>query len=139
MAQTVRDVMTRDPLTLPTSATVLQAAQAMHQRNVGDVLVEEGGRLHGILTDRDIVVRAVAAGVAPERTRIGECCSTEPETVGPDEDAATAVDRVRDRAVRRIPVVEDEAIVGIVSLGDLAIHRDRDSALGEISAAPPNT
>ncbi len=138
MAPTVRDVMTVDPVSLPADASVIDAARTMKERDIGDVIVVEDGRICGVVTDRDLAVRALAEERDPVGTRIGEICSRDLATVAPDDDCTAAGDLMRDRAVRRIPVVEDGKPVGIVSLGDLAVERDPDSAVGHISAASPN-
>jgi CBS domain-containing protein len=138
MAEYLRDIMTQKPLTLQTSDTITAAARTMRDGNIGDVVVLENGQVRGILTDRDIVVRALAAGLDPSRTTVGEVCSRELTTLSPMDSIAAAVSVMRDKAIRRLPVVEDGRPVGIVSLGDLAVERDPDSALGGISAAPPN-
>lgn len=134
----VRDVMTTDPITLDASAAIRRAAELMRERDVGDVLVVRDGELLGIVTDRDIVVRAVAASADLEAP-VGEICSGDLATVSPDAPLDAARDRMRKRAVRRVPVVDDDgAPVGILSLGDLAIELAPRSPLGRISAAPPN-
>ena len=138
MARHLRDIMTQKPVTLQTSDTVTAAARSMRDGNIGDVVVLEDGRIQGILTDRDIVVRALAEGRDPERTTVGQICSRELTTLSPDTPIEAAVKVMRDKAIRRLPVVEGERPVGIVSLGDLAVERDPESALGGISAAPPN-
>jgi CBS domain-containing protein len=136
----IRDVMTKEPIVLDASATALDAARAMKARNVGDVLVRGNGQLCGIVTDRDLVVRVLA--VDPQHggdRRLQEICSGQLATLSPDANVDEAVRVMRTKAIRRIPVVENGRPVGIVSLGDLAIERDRRSALGEISAAPPTS
>ena len=110
----------------------------MRDGNIGDVVVLEDGQVRGILTDRDIVIRALAEGMDPSRTTVGEVCSRELTTLSPTDSIAQAVSIMRDKAIRRLPVVEGGRPVGIVSLGDLAVEREPDSALGGISAAPPN-
>jgi CBS domain-containing protein len=138
MAQHLRDIMTQKPLTLQTSDTITAAARTMRDGNIGDVVVLEDGQIRGILTDRDIVIRALAEGMDPSRTTVGQVCSRELTTLSPDDSVAQAVSIMRDKAIRRLPVVEDGRPIGIVSLGDLAVEREPDSALGGISAAPPN-
>lgn len=138
MAQHLRDIMTQKPLTLQTSDTITAAARTMRDGNIGDVVVLENGQICGILTDRDIVIRALAEGMDPSRTTVGQVCSRELTTLSPDDSIAQAVSIMRDKAIRRLPVVEDGRPIGIVSLGDLAVERDPDSTLGGISAAPPN-
>jgi CBS domain-containing protein len=138
MAQTIRDVMTRDPISYPESTTVADAAKAMRDRDTGDVLVESNGAVCGIVTDRDIVVRVVAEGKDPSACTLGEMCSHTITTVAPDDPVDKAVQIMREKAVRRLPVCEGDHAIGIVSLGDLAVERDPQSALADISAAPPN-
>jgi CBS domain-containing protein len=105
---------------------------------MGDVLVADGDRLRGIVTDRDIVVRAVAEARDLATTPISELCSGELTTLSPTDTVGDAVRVMRDKAVRRVPVVEGSRPVGIVALGDLAIVRDERSALAGISVAKPN-
>ncbi len=138
-AQKLREVMTREPIALDANATVAEAARCMKERNIGDVLVTRDGELCGIVTDRDLVVRCLAEREGDARDRqIGELCTRELATLAPDTDVSEAIQVMQDRAVRRIPVVESGRPIGVVSLGDLAIARDRKSTLGEISAASPS-
>ncbi len=134
----VREVMTKNPVTLEGSARVVEAAQAMREHNIGDIVVRKNGKLCGILTDRDIALRVVGEGLDPKVTNVEAICSYELTTVSPEQSTSDAVRLMRKNAVRRLPVVEDSKVLGIVSLGDLAQALDRESALGEISAAPPN-
>lgn len=134
----IRDVMTPEPVTVATTSSLEQAARHMRDAGIGNVIVLEGEQITGILTDRDIVVRAVAEGWDPSQTPVGEVASRELTTISPDETVDAAVALMRERSIRRLPVVESGRPVGIVSLGDLALERDPDSCLGEISAAPPN-
>lgn len=138
MARYLRDIMTQRPVSLQTTDTVIAAARSMRDGNIGDVVVLEGGQIQGILTDRDIVVRALAEGRDPARTTVGEICSRELTTLSPADAVADAERIMRAKAIRRLPVVEGGKPVGIVSLGDLAVEREPESALGGISAAPPN-
>ncbi|HEV8441739.1 MAG TPA: CBS domain-containing protein [Methylomirabilota bacterium] len=139
MDQSIRDVMTPNPSSVRADSSVVEAAKIMRDKDIGDVVVLEDNRLCGILTDRDIVVRALAQGADLTRTKAGDVCSRELTTVAPNASVAQVVQMMRGKAIRRLPVVEDGGrVVGIVSLGDLAVERDRRSVLGEISAAPPN-
>ena len=138
MAQSIREIMTADPRNLDTGATVQDAAREMRDGDVGDVLLVENGRLAGLVTDRDIVVRAVAEGRDPARTRVGEIATRDVIALTPDQTVDDAIRIVREQNVRRIPVVQDGRPVGIVSIGDLAIERDPDSALADISSEPAN-
>lgn len=139
MAQPVKDIMTSNPFTLTTSATVAEASRAMRDEGIGDIIVEHDGSVAGIVTDRDIVVRCVADGRDPDEVRLQDVLSGDLATVDPDSDAGEAVRLMRERAIRRLPVLEGGRPVGIVSIGDLALARDEDSALADISAAPGNT
>ena len=134
----IRDVMTPEPVTVATNTTLEQAARHMRDAGIGNVIVLEGEKITGILTDRDIVVRAIAEGWDPTQTPVGEVASRDLTTIAPDETVDAAVALMRERSIRRLPVVQSGRPVGIVSLGDLALERDPDSCLGEISAAPPN-
>ena len=118
-----------------------EAAELMRREDIGDVLVlaDDDRRLVGILTDRDIVVRALAEGRDPAQTRVGEVCSREVTTIGPDESVGTAVRLMREKAIRRLPVADERQVVGMLTIGDIAVERDSRTALADISAAPPNT
>jgi CBS domain-containing protein len=136
---TVRDMMTTSPRTFETDASVVDAARAMADENIGDVIVCQGDTVRGIVTDRDIAVRVVAQDRNPADTTVGEVCSPDPITVTPEDDLEHAVGLMRQHAVRRIPVVDDGRPVGVLSLGDLAIERDSDDVLEDISTAPANS
>jgi CBS domain-containing protein len=138
MAQSIREVMTEGLLTCPPSASVRDVAQQMREGDTGAILVVDGGELRGLVTDRDIVVRAIAEGRDPAEAKAEEVCSSDLETLSPDDSAEDAVDLLRKHNVRRIPVVEGDRPVGIVTIGDLAVARDEKSALADISAASPN-
>jgi CBS domain-containing protein len=138
MAQYLRDIMTQKPVTVQATDTVVAAARSMRDGNIGDVVVVDKDQIQGILTDRDIVVRALAEGRDPARTTVGEICSRELTTLSPNDAIGDAEKTMRARAIRRLPVVEGGRPVGIVSLGDLAVEKNPDSTLGGISAAPPN-
>jgi CBS domain-containing protein len=139
MAQTVRDVMTTDLVTCPSSAPLRDAAKHMRDRDIGDVLVVDDGTVRGIVTDRDIVVRGVADGGDVREATVGDVCTGELTTVTADSTIEDAARLMRDNALRRLPVVDGGRPVGIVTLGDLAVQADPSSALGGISAARPNS
>jgi CBS domain-containing protein len=138
MAQSVRDVMTANPIALPATSSVVDAARTMRDANIGNVIVVDNGRICGIVTDRDITVRGVAEGKDVSSLKLRDICSQEITTLSPMDSVDDAVRLMREKAIRRLPVVEGGKPVGIVSLGDLAVERDPHSALGNISAAPPN-
>src|SRR5262245_2047101 len=139
MRQKVRDVMSEDVIVCDYATSVADVARIMRDRHVGDVLVRSNGKLRGIATDRDIVVRCVAEGGEVERAPIGDLLTTDPMMVEPDASVDEAVERMVEHSIRRLPVVEDGRLVGVVSLGDLAIDGDKRSALAKISAARPNS
>lgn len=139
MAQQVRELMTQNLQTCPAGTTLDAAAKTMRDADIGDVLVlADDGTVCGVVTDRDITVRAVAEGHDASTVRLDEICSHDLVSVGPDTAAEDAAKIMRDRAVRRLPVIEEGKAVGIVSIGDLAIERDSESALADISAARGN-
>ena len=138
MAQSIREVMTADPRTVESGATVAEAAREMRDGDVGSVVVVENGAVAGIITDRDIAVRVVAQGLDPDATRVSEVATMRPVTLTVDQSVDDAIRLVREQNVRRIIVLQDGRAAGIVSLGDLAIERDTDSALADIASEPPN-
>ena len=138
MAQSIREVMTPNPTVYPATTSIADAARAMRDTDIGDVLVERDGALCGIVTDRDIVVRAVAEDRNPAEVRLGDICSRDLATLASDDSVEDAIRLMRDKALRRVPICEGGQAVGVVSIGDLAIERDKGSALADISAAPPN-
>lgn len=138
MATAIRDVMTTNPIVYPATATVAEAAEGMREFDIGDVLVERDGKISGIVTDRDIVVRAVADGKPAASVTLGEICTDILFTLAPSDTVEQAIHLMRDNSLRRVPVCEGDTAVGIVTLGDLAIERDGRSVLAAISASPPN-
>jgi CBS-domain-containing membrane protein len=131
--------MTAEPTTLTTTASVQEAAQLMKAEDIGDVMVvNRNKKLIGILTDRDVVVRAAADGADFKELKVEEIVTKEVKTIAPDAPVEEAVKLMREEAVRRLPVVEEGRLVGIITLGDLAVERDPTSALAEISAAAPD-
>jgi CBS domain-containing protein len=138
MAKKVRQIMTSSPVTMTADRPVTDAATAMKENGIGDVIVLTDGKVAGVVTDRDIVVRVIAQGREPQTTKLGDVCSRDVATVGPDDDIDKVIKIVRERAVRRVPVLDGGKPVGIVSIGDLAIERDQHSALADVSAAPSN-
>ncbi len=139
-SNTVRSVMSHLPITVPPTASILEAASVMRESHIGDVLVMQDGKLAGLVTDRDIVVRVVARARDPKTTLVGEVCTEPLVTTHPDTRLEEVESAMRERAIRRMPVVNDLGEpVGMVSLGDLAVTQDAESALADISQAPPNS
>lgn len=138
MADRVEDVMTVAPMTVQATAPVVDAAGIMREGDVGAVVVLEDGRVGGIITDRDVAVRVVAESRDPTETTVAEVCSRDIASVESRQPVKDAVRLMRERGLRRLPVVEEGLPVGIVSLGDLAVEHDPESALADVSAADPN-
>jgi CBS domain-containing protein len=137
MTSHVKDLMTTDLATVDPHAPLVKAAKLMRDEDVGAVIVAENDELVGLLTDRDIAIRAVAEDRSPE-TEVQDIASKDLQTLKPDDDLDSAVELMRKQAVRRAPVVDNGKVVGIVSIGDLARTKDRHSALADISNAPAN-
>jgi CBS domain-containing protein len=128
----VCDVMTTEVETVQMNSTLEEAASIMKVENVGAVpVVDEDDDLVGILTDRDIVVRCVADGKNPAETNVEEVLSHELETIEPDADIDEAAKLMADKQIRRLPVCEDGELVGMLSIGDLAVKTPRVDASGE--------
>ncbi|MFV8182797.1 CBS domain-containing protein [Streptomyces sp. AF1B] len=140
MTRKVRDVMSPGAAAVEPMTSVARAAGVMREQDVGDVLVAYDCDLFGVLTDRDIVVRALAEGRDPAETTVGSVCTPPPvATLAPDDTTDLAMELMRRHAVRRLPVVERGGCpVGMVSLGDLAAVEDTHAALEEIGRAAPN-
>ena len=128
---TVRDAMTPGVETVEPSQPLREAAELMKLGDFGSVPVVENGRLVGVLTDRDIVVRAVAQGLDPSSAQVGEVASTGPVTVEPDQDLAEALRLMAQHRVRRLPVVDDGKLVGVLSQADVALE-GKDKEVGEV-------
>jgi CBS domain-containing protein len=136
--QSIGEIMTRELSTLESSSTIAEAARQMRDNDTGAIIIADGGEMRGLLTDRDIVVRAIADGRSPDETTAGEICSTDLVALEPNSTIGDAVEAMRKANVRRLPVSDGGTPVGIVSLGDLAMARDEESALADISSASPN-
>ncbi|HET8568834.1 MAG TPA: CBS domain-containing protein [Candidatus Limnocylindria bacterium] len=130
-----KDLMTREPATLTPQSTIAEAATLMKQEDCGSIPIVEGSRLVGIVTDRDIVIRVVAAGKDPRTTRISDAMTADPVTIRPETSVDEASDIMAKRQVRRLPVCEDGKLVGILVIGQVARKDDEDAgeALKEIS------
>jgi CBS domain-containing protein len=138
MADSVENVMTRNPKALPATSTIREAARAMRDLKIGNVVVvDDSNKVCGIVTDRDLVVKVLASG-SDANTTLGSICSKDVTALKPTQTTDDAVKIMREKAIRRLPIIDGESLVGIVSLGDLAEHMDKASCLGQISAAPAN-
>ncbi len=130
----VRDVMTPGPIGVDYYQSIGEAARIMRDWGVGAVLVVNDQSLYGLITDRDLVVRAVAEAKGTDEP-VGPLSSADLIGVDADADAREAARLMREHAVRRLPVIEDGQVAGMVSLGDLAIQDDPGSALAAVSQA----
>jgi CBS domain-containing protein len=137
-AQSVQEIMTHDPVTVELSTTLDEVARLMRDNDTGAIIATESGKVRGIITDRDIVTRAIADGRDPGQTRVQDVSTASVVTLNPQDRIDTAAHIMREQDVRRLPVVDGDRPIGIVSLGDLAMERDENSALADISAARPN-
>ena len=129
----VKDVMTRDVATIAPTATLEAAAAMMSVLDVGPLPVHDGEKLVGVLTDRDIIVRAVATGMDPVQTRVGQVMTTAIDYCYEDQDCHEVARLMERHQVRRLMVLDrDERLVGIVSLGDLAVGTGDEKLAGEV-------
>jgi CBS domain-containing protein len=136
MGKHVRDVMTPSPSTVSADQPAAEAAKLMKQADAGMIPVMDEGKLLGTVTDRDIVVRIVAEGKDPQSTRVREIASTAVVTVEPDDDLDEALHLMARYQVRRLPVVEDGRLIGVVAQADVAREADErkvGEAVEEIS------
>lgn len=127
----VKELMTSEPATVGPEATLGEAARLLQEHNCGSLPVVEGGRLMGIVTDRDIVVRAIAAGKDPKTTKVSDVMSKSPATVGPNDTVAKAEQLMAEHQVRRLPVVEDGHLEGIIVIGQIARGEPEEKRTGE--------
>jgi CBS domain-containing protein len=125
----IRDVMTANPRTVSPNDTIQNAACIMRDEDTGVVPVVENGRAIGVVTDRDIVVRAVADGQL--NTPVRNVASSDLVCVSPDASTREAADLMSEHQIRRLPVVENDLLVGIVSIGDLAVKEGKDKRVGD--------
>ncbi len=138
MGNTVRDVMTKDPVALRSDSFVTEAAKAMKDFRIGSVVVMEKDKPYGIVTDRDITVRAVATGSDPAKTTLAEICSHDLAAVRPDQSVEDAIQVMKSHDVKRVVVMTDSKLEGIVSLGDLASRGVDEDVQDDLSRAEPN-
>jgi CBS domain-containing protein len=136
----VSELMTDMPKTVRPSSTLAEAARQMRDGDFGDVLVakDEGNLLVGIVTDRDIAVRAIAVGDDPSTTTVKSIMTDKVESVSPSDTIEEAKARMRSANIRRLPVIENGKLVGVLSLGDLALATDTGTTLADISVASPD-
>jgi CBS domain-containing protein len=121
MGKSVRDAMTEDPRSIGVSASVVEAARLMREQHIGSLPVTEDERLVGMITDRDITTRVVAESAAPETTSVGDVFSRDLVSVEPNNDLDEALQLMARHQVRRLPVVENGRLVGMVAQADIAL------------------
>jgi CBS domain-containing protein len=126
----IRDVMTANPTTLTPADTIQSAARLMRDQDTGAVPVVENGRVVGMVTDRDIVVRAVAEGDQSSRA-VGDILTTNLVSVTSDTSTGDAAELMSENQVRRLPVIDNGVLVGIVSIGDIAVKEGKDKRSGD--------
>jgi CBS domain-containing protein len=119
----VKDVMIRDVITIDSGATLLDVAKKMRDSNIGMLPVTEGGAVRGIVTDRDLVIRAMTRDVRPSEIRVNECLSEPPRCAEPEWSVEEAMDEMASQQVGRLPVVDNSgAVIGVVTLSSLALR-----------------
>jgi CBS domain-containing protein len=138
MAKTVGEVMTRNPVALSADSSVVDAARAMSDMRIGTVVVMDGNKPCGIVTDRDITVRAIATGSDPATTKLADISSKGLAVVRPDQSVDDAMQMMKAHDVKRVLVMSESRLEGIVSLGDLAREGDGENVEEDISRAEPN-
>jgi CBS domain-containing protein len=134
MAKSVRDAMTENPSSIEASASVVEAARLMREEDIGSLPITDGGKLVGVITDRDITTMVVAEGADPEATSAGDVSSRDPISVEPDKDIEEALQLMARHQVRRLPVVENDRLVGIVAQADIALKENQEKT-GELVEA----
>jgi CBS domain-containing protein len=127
MAKNVRDTMTGNPRSISASASVVDAAQLMREAHVGSLPITDGERLVGMITDRDITMRVVAESGDHMGTSVGDVSSRDLITVEPDRDLDEALQLMARHQVRRLPVVENGRLVGIVAQADIALSENENT------------
>jgi CBS domain-containing protein len=124
----VKEIMTADIKRATPDNTLIDIAAMMRDQDVGALPVVQDGELRGIVTDRDIVVRAIADGKEPSTTTVQEVLSENLESVEPDDDVEEAADLMASRQIRRLPVVQGGKLIGMVTLGDIAVKHEESTA-----------
>jgi CBS domain-containing protein len=133
----IREVMSMAPETVDAGTPIREAAEAMRRADIGNVIVVENDRVTGIVTDRDIAVRAVAEGRSAT-TKVRDVMTQAPVTIAPNASVKEAIDLMHQHDIRRLPVVEDGRPVGVVALADVSMSPSAQPLLADISTAPPN-
>lgn len=140
MVQTLKEVMSSDVVCCSPDQTLKEAAELMSKHNIGSIPVVDNGRLEGIITDRDITLRSTAKGKDDDKVRVDECMTSNSMISGtPEMDVHEAAQLMSNHQIRRLPVVDNGRVVGIVALGDLATENqysnEAEAALSGISSS----
>jgi CBS domain-containing protein len=140
MAKSAREIMTPDAKCIGENETVTDAAKKLSELGVGSMpICGEDDRLKGMLTDRDIVVKVLAAGKDPDSTAAGEVGEGKPVTIGADDSVSEALQTMKEHKIRRLPVIDGHDLIGIISVADIATNVEEDQTgdlIETISAAP---
>jgi len=131
MSKTVQDAMTANPVTISRTDTVVNAARLMESADVGSVPVVDGGTPVAIVTDRDIAIRVVAQGKDPSATQVADIATDQPYYVHPEQNLDEALELMASRKVRRLPVVDDGQLVGMLAQADI-VHEAKDKKAAHI-------
>ena len=134
----VSDVRSPDVVSVQLRDTLADAARAMREHNIGDVIVLNGDQLFGIVTDRDIVIRGIAEGCRASVTEIKDIASKHVTSISPEDYVDDAMQTMKNEAIRLLPVVENGKVIGVISLGDVVLQEEPETVAADISAAPPN-
>jgi CBS domain-containing protein len=134
MAESIRDAMTKNPRSIGASASVVEAARLMREGDIGSLPITDDEKLVGMITDRDITTMVVAEGADPETTSVGDVSSRDPISVEPDEDLEDALQLMARHQVRRLPVLDNGRLVGIVAQADIAL-KENEKKTGELVEA----
>ncbi len=127
----VKDVMTKNVTYVNPATTVTETAHLMQMHNVGAIPVCDQSGVVGIVTDRDIVVRTIAPGKNPQMTTVKDVMTAGVSTVSPDMDIKDVTRQMANSQIRRVPVIENNTLVGIVALGDVAVDAKYDTEVAE--------
>lgn len=127
----LKSIMSTDVQYVAPDDSIVQAARIMEEYNIGSIPVCTNKKIVGVVTDRDIVVRNVAKGQSPVEATVSNVMSTDIQTATPDMDVHQAAEIMSERQIRRLPVVDNGNLVGIVAIGDLAVRGSFENEAGD--------
>jgi len=128
----IKEIMAKECFALSPDDTLVKAAQSMKRHNVGALPIVQDDRLLGIITDRDITIEGVAAGCDPQHHKVRDFMTAEPITISPDASLEEAADLMGRHQVRRLPVTEQGRLLGMISIGDLAVNLTDDRIVANL-------